>query len=265
MIQDTFKRLQEKLEFGSEEITIEKIRIGAFLTGLKLSNGEYGMASTQFNLGPRSRRRRDPAAPFAPGHILGHSLATLFEGPSESPFINSIKVAVLNALSAKLLNAEQYHFHEKADPVDLAIPDQPASITIVGAFQSYIRKFRDSEHHLRVLELNPDALQEDDKHFFVPAAESEKTLKSSDVVIITGSTMVNGSMEGLLAQIPEQTKVVVTGPSSSFIPDLLFEKGVDFVGGTQLTDPEKMLEIVSQAGSGYHLFRHCGRKITVSR
>lgn len=261
MIGQTLKILTGRYGYRLENITIEDVRIGVFLTAVKLSNGAYGLASTQIN---RRSRRRD-TGPFTPLQIKGRSVHDLFHG-SEPPRVgDSLRVAVLNALSSLVMTPDNYDILEDQDPVDLLDLSGSKAITIVGAFQSYIRKLKDTGNRLRVLEFNPEAFQPEDRSLYVPAVEAPKLLPRSDIVIITGSATVNHSIDQLLDLIPPESKVVVTGPTSSYVPDILFEKNVDYIGATRITDPALMLQMVAEAASGYYLFRYCAQKIVVQK
>lgn len=261
----TLEILENRFGIQLHEIEIEEVRIGAFLTGIRLSNQSFGVASTYISKETGWQKGQREFGPFTPGNITGQTAGSLFSGDIRSQFLDSLQAATLNALSSRFLSSEYYHIHENRDPFDFL--DFPGSkkATVVGAFQSYIRRLKEAGANFKVLELNPDALRPEDIGYYVPAAEAERILPGSDIVIITGSTLANRSLDGLLALIPEHSTVVVTGPTSSLLPDLLFEKKVDIVGATRILDPEKMMQVVSQGGAGYHLFRYCAQKIVVLR
>lgn len=265
MIKQTLNILTTRFDYSLEDIFIEDVCIGVFLTAVKLSNGAYGLASTQVNRRPDGYRNKRDLGPFTPCQIKGQKISDLFLGEKPARIGDSLQVAVLNALSAKVMTSENYHILEDKDPVDLLDLSGGKTITLVGAFQSYIRKLKPTNNRLQVLELNPDVFQPEDKQYYVPAAEASRVLPFSDIVIITGSSTVNHSLEGLLDLIPAATTVVVTGPTSSYIPDVLFEKKVDFIGATRITDPEKMMQMVGEAASGFYLFRYCAKKITLTK
>jgi uncharacterized protein (DUF4213/DUF364 family) len=88
-------------------------------------------------------------------------------------------------------------------------------------------------------------------------------LPVSDIVIITGLTLVNNTLDGLLETVKPEAQIIVTGPSSSFIPDILFQHHVKIVGSVSISNPEKMFQVVSEGGAGYHLFEYCAEKITI--
>ncbi|HEY4001355.1 MAG TPA: DUF364 domain-containing protein, partial [Candidatus Xenobia bacterium] len=54
-------------------------------------------------------------------------------------------------------------------------------------------------------------------------------LQESDLIVITGSALANGSMETLLAQIPPTATVTIEGPSATFLPHAYFRRRVNHV------------------------------------
>ena len=42
----------------------------------------------------------------------------------------------------------------------------------------------------------------------------------SDVIVITGSTLINNTLDNILNIIPTNKQVIVVGPSASLIPDV---------------------------------------------
>jgi uncharacterized protein (DUF4213/DUF364 family) len=64
----------------------------------------------------------------------------------------------------------------------------------------------------------------------------------SDVVIITASSLVNGTIDDLLRYAAGARGVGFYGPSASIIPDALFEQGADFILSHRVHDPERFVE-----------------------
>jgi uncharacterized protein (DUF4213/DUF364 family) len=68
---------------------------------------------------------------------------------------------------------------------------------------------------------------------------------------MTGSTLVEGGTDDLLEAARGARRVVMAGPTASPWPPTFFACGVDVLGGIRVTDEPKLLQIVSQGGSGY--------------
>jgi uncharacterized protein len=246
-----------------QSVAISDVRIGQYLTAVRLSDGSCGTSATLpgdgFHCEPGNRDFGD----FTPLKIKGQSVLSLLESEKKSQTVLTLKIAVLNAISSHLISKGSYKIIENCDPVDLIDLTGPRVITIVGAFQSYLKKISATDNKLNVLELNPAALTEDQRKYYVPANDYKKVLPGSDLVIITGLTLVNLTIDGLLESVNSSAEVIVTGPSSSVIPDILFANKVSIIGATRITDPGKLFDIVGESGTGYHLFKYCAQKISI--
>jgi uncharacterized protein (DUF4213/DUF364 family) len=97
----------------------------------------------------------------------------------------------------------------------------------------------------------------------VPARRAPEVLPSADTVIITGSSIANGTIDRLLACVDPASRVAVVGPTGSILPDALFRRGVAMVSGALITDADQALEILSEGGSAYHLYETCARKVNL--
>jgi uncharacterized protein (DUF4213/DUF364 family) len=69
--------------------------------------------------------------------------------------------------------------------------------------------------------------------------ENEFVLSRSDVAIITGSSLVNGTFSELLSYSRRARSVGLYGPSACIIPDVLFERGADFILSHRIRDTER--------------------------
>ncbi len=242
---------------------IDDVRIGMYLTAVKLSDGCVGTASSLGDDHPFCTKANRDYGDFTPFKIKGRSVKQLFESCKESNLIASLRIASLNAVSAGIISSGSFRVVEDKDPVDLLEPVKGKIITIVGAFQSYIKKMSQTPNRLHVLELNENAFQPEHKKYFIHASDYKRILSTSDIVIITGQTLVNNTIDDLLAEIKQESVVIVTGPSGSMLPDALFEKGVSIIGATRLTNPDMAFEVVGQGGMAYHMFEYCARKICI--
>ena len=263
ILDKTYNLLKTTYENQIKDLTITDIRIGVFLTAVILSDGSCGTASTVVDPNLNCSKENRYFGEFTPSKIKGRKVIELLETERNLNLLVTLKIAVLNAISSKIISTSDYKIIENADPFDFVDLKAPKTITVVGAFQSYIRKISQTGNKLYVLEMDENALTEAQKQFYVPANEYSRVLPVSDIVIITGLTLVNNTIDGLLASIAPQAQVIVTGPSSNLIPDVLFENHVNIIGATRITDQKLLLDVVSEAGAGYHLFQYCAQKICI--
>jgi uncharacterized protein len=263
ILEKTYSLLKTKYNKQIENLTITDVRIGALLSSVLLSDGSCGVSSTVIDIHAHCDRKSRDFGDFSPLKIKGQKVTSLFEADKKSNLINTLKIAALNAISSKLISASDYKIIENADPIDLIDLKSKKTIAIIGGFQTYIQKISETNNKLYVLELNENALSEEQKQFFIPAKEYANILPVSDIIIITGLTLVNNTIDGLLSSVSPNAQVIVTGPSSSIIPDVLFENRVDLIGATRITDSDLLFSIVGEAGAGFHLFKYCAQKICI--
>lgn len=263
ILSETLELLKTKYQNRFENLYISDVRIGIFLTAVILSDGSCGVAGTITDPNTNCSKGERDFDDYTPSHIKGKNVVDLLATSKSLRILDTLKLAVLNAISSKFISDSDYKIIENADPIDYIDLSGSKTITLVGAFQSYIRKIEATKNRLYVLELDEDALNSDQKQFYVPASDYRRILSISDIVIITGLTLANNTIDELLAEIPANSEIIVTGPSCNLIPDVMFGKNVKIIGATHFTDPSMVLDIVSEAGTGFHLFRYCATKICV--
>lgn len=264
IIKETYQFIRNSNAELFHDTTIEKVVIGVHFTAVKLSSGFAGTAKTEIshNCCHSGKHKRNFGA-FTPGNIQGQKIFDLFEYCEKSDIINNVKLAVLNAISSEIISRSTYKVIEDKDPIELIDLTGEKTICIVGAFQSYMQKIAATSNKLFVLELNENAFDENQKHLFVPADRYAETFAKSDIIIITGSTIANNTIDNLISHIPPKAQTILVGPSSSLVPDVLFNHNIDIIGSTKILDADKMFSVISEGGSGYHLFNYCAKKICI--
>jgi uncharacterized protein len=263
IVEQTYNLLKNNYADRLEALSISDVRIGIYLTAVKLSDGSTGASATLADDQPFCAKSNRDFGDFTPLRIRGQKVMDILESAKESALLSSLKTAVLNAVSSAFILSGTYKIEMDKDPIDLLDLNSRKTITVVGAFHSYIRKISETPNKLFVLEINENTLPQEYKRFFVRASDFKTVLPASDVVIITGQTLVNNTIDELLESITPGTRVVVTGPSSSILPDILFANKVNIIGAVRITKPEILFDIVSEGGTGFHLFEYCAQKICI--
>jgi uncharacterized protein (DUF4213/DUF364 family) len=95
----------------------------------------------------------------------------------------------------------------------------------------------------------------------IPDPACEYILGEQDVVIMTATTLINKTMPRLLA-LSRNARIVVAGPSTPLHP-LMFEHGVDLLGGLIVDDQPSVWRAVAEGGQKA-LFTQGGRMVKVS-
>ena len=128
-----------------------------------------------------------------------------------------------------------------ANALDLALRESGGkTVTMVGYFSGYVEKFRERARRFYVLELDHCFLNSDNDVLFTFAAE--EVIPESDIVVMTATTIINKSVERLL-QLASSAKVYLLGPSAP-MTEVLFDYGVDVIGGVRVKDEGKLIRLV---------------------
>lgn len=262
-IDQVFQHIEQKFQGELGNLTISDVRIGAFLGAVKLSDGSYGIASAIKDSDIHCDKKERDFGDFTPLQIVGLKVSTLFAHEKNTATVQILKIAALNAFFHRFVKDNSYKILRNTDPIDILDLNKYKNVAMVGAFHSYINKLSKFNNNLQVLELNKDAFLPHHAQYYVSAEKYKEVISNADLVIITGLTLVNNTFDNLLSAISPNSKSIVIGPSSGIIPDLFFEKQIDIIGGTLITNPEKLFPMVSQGAAGYHLFKYCAEKICV--
>ncbi len=254
-----------KGEVKTSKIKVAGVAVGVFYTGVKLSTGHGGVAFTPVQEIPDSVccPKSYGQMPMS-GHLSGQPLDEVLEGAMDpNPLRSAIGVAAVNAVSQKILFDWGYARHKPVFHMDVvdAIEIRPTdTVVMIGAFTPYIRRFEGAVKKLHVIERNPKAMVKGGTQL-LPEEASKRLLPRADVVIASGSTMVNHTLGQLLKLSAGAREFVLSGPTASMVPDPLFKRGVTAMGGVKIIDADMMLKVISEAGSGYALQKECAAKM----
>ena len=251
-------------------ITIERVVIGLFFTGVKLSSGAAGTAATPIRAIPEAVCCPSSALtmPF-PGKLRGRPAVDLLkEVASSHPIRRAVGIATMNALADMCWQRQPDPAAELRSGVDAynAAAIHPGErVVVVGAFVPFLRALKQTGQSFTILEIDPRTLKPDEMPFFRPADQAPAVVPAADVVLMTGTTLLNDTLEGLLALCRPDARVVVVGPTVSLLPGAFLRRGADVLGGVRVTAPDEFLDMLSEGGSGYHFFGRSAEKVVLLR
>ena len=208
------------------------------------------------------------AMPF-PGKLGGRLAGDLLKDTTAASGIRrAVGVATMNALAELCWQRRTPAAVELRSGVyayDAADIRPGEHVVVVGAFVPFLKALKRSGQRFTVLEMDPATLKPDELPFFRPADEAALVMPSADVVLITGTTLLNDTLENLLALCRPDARVVVVGPTVGLLPDAFLRRGVDVLGGVRITAPDAFLDVLAEGGSGYHFFGRSAEKVVLTR
>lgn len=238
-----------------EPITATDVRIGVFYTAVQLSTGHVGVAFTPRDLSDTVCCPKSAAAAPPAGRMAGQDAWTLAKyALSPVPLRRAVGVAVLNALSAQAMAQHGIPGGQAVSGLDAltAAKAQPEDkVAMVGGFVPFIKALKGNVAQLWVIDKHPQALKPDEATFWRSPEQAIETIVQASVVIITGSALVEGGLDDLLQTAGSARAVILAGPTASPWPPPFFERGVHVLGGIRVLDQHKILQVVSEGGSGY--------------
>ncbi len=271
IIDETVEILSALYGNGLHELTVARAVAGVFFTGVMFSDGSCGVAATPPPT-PHHQAQRGKGAccSCVSGHsggkksFKGSSAYELLTNAPGDSLTEAFRVAAMNGLSSSLLKKGDYSIAYDSDVLDLIDLSNVKKVGMVGAFHPFMRILKTMEWiELSIVEIRKDAFGEDELRYYVPAEFAGKVLPHSDVAIITGSSISNGTIDELMQYIRDVPLVAVVGPTASFLPDAFFRRNVSIVSGTVVTDGEEAMDRISEGGTAMQLFNGCLRKINI--
>lgn len=263
-------QVREVLGPRLDELTVERAVLGLFFSGVKLNDGSAGLCATPLKTIPEAVccPSSAMAMPF-PGKLRGRPAAALLDDLTATASLRrTLAIAVLNALSEtcwRLRPPSGYVIAEDADGFDELGEPNPKLTVVVGALVPMLRELKRRKADYRVLELDASTLKPDEMPFFVPADRAAEVVPLADALVITGTTLINDTLEGLLELARPEARVIVVGPTASFLPEALFRRGVDAVAGVRATAGDALLDMLAEGGSGYHIFGRTAERVVLKR
>ena len=266
VIAETIDIIKEKSPTPLEGIRIDDLVIGLFFTGVKLSTGHAGVAFTPIGEIPEAVCCPTTAArmPQA-GNLEGSPVSEIIKYSLDVNVLKSaIGVATINALSQMIIesgNGAEFEIVRGRDGFDLLEIQPYETVSLIGAFGPYIQRLKMMGNPFFIIERNSQSLRLDEMKHFKPESEMREALEKSRVAILTGTSVVNHTIDHILSLLRNGIRAAIIGPTASMIPYAFFKKGIRIMAGLQISNPDSMIKILKQGGSGYHLMKECGEKI----
>jgi uncharacterized protein (DUF4213/DUF364 family) len=202
---------------------------------LELEDGSIGFTYMQLEGTEAPLRERHGERDFS--GVEAALLARGFAGGD--PVARALGFAAINALSQQLFSRADWIPSASGDPLGAIEPARGEHIGMIGLFTPLIPMIIRAGARLTVLELKHELVREE-AHFRVTLDPAE--LASCEKVVSTCTVMLNDTLDDVLAACRNARHFAIVGPTAGCVPDPLFARGVDTLGGRRVVDREKFLE-----------------------
>lgn len=214
-----------------EPVPVRSVVIGAHWTAV--CSHSCGLATTVQSDKPHDHETfvRDA------GHLHEKTAQELAEyALSDNTLEAGVGIAAINSL----LNVDERDAVEINASEVLMTRGADKDVALVGHFP-FIPRLRTATRNLWVIEQHPAS----DEH---PAVSAQEFIPRADVVALTGSALINHTLDDLLALCRPDALVLVLGPTTPLSP-VLFRHGAGIIAGSRIVDETAVLQAISQGAN----------------
>lgn len=233
------KTIIEKLADSVLPGKVVDIRVGIFRTAVVMETRagiRCGLAATNVH---HNLENYKEAAIESSGFLLNKTSRELVQLVfSNHPTEVTIGLAAINALLPPLTDTGQV-VEENAEEMIMRFAVDN-SVAVIGHFP-FIERLARVARQSWCLELEP---HEGD----LPASSAPEILPQADILVITATTLLNHTLQGLLDLRKPGARVFLLGPSTPLSP-VLFDLGISILSGIFVDAPKKVCIGISQGAN----------------
>jgi uncharacterized protein (DUF4213/DUF364 family) len=194
---------------------------------VELEDGSFGFSYALTDTAEPSLRAFPDADTFAGTEAV--LLARGFAGQGRAA--RALGFAAINALSQHLFSRANWMPTAAGDSLGEIEPNSGEHIGMIGLFRPLVARVKEAGARLTVLELKPELAGE---HEGFRVTLDPADLASCDKVVSTCAVMLNDTLDEVLAACRHARYLALIGPTAGCLPDPLFARGVDAIGGRRV-------------------------------
>lgn len=220
-------RIEKILQAAAPVLEGKKIKdavIGISLMAVELDNGSVGVAYVL-------REHLKPGCSVFPfgQMMIGKTAAEIAQWAAcgIDDLQKGIGIAVLNAASHSLPLKDEEN-NEK--PFGIAVRDTD-SVGIIGYIPPVVKSMRQKAQKIYVFDQGISK-EEDPAGLVAPMEKQAELLPACDIVIMSGTTLINGTLDGILELCPKAREAVLIGASAPMYPEAFRDTKVTILAGS---------------------------------
>jgi len=241
---------------------ITQVVIGLGYTGVEVSAYCYepflGLAQTL----PQIINGTDCSKIKFAGDLTEKTVQELLEWTTKPPSLEKIiGIATLNAMSQHILEIINPYNEIKEDLIEFLNIKKQSKIVFIGFIEPMIKRVNKLTDSITIVDDNPFINQFSGNYLIKKNInELKESELSVDVLFCSGTSLINNSLVDILSLFKRKANyIALIGPTVSFIPDILFDSGVDIVGGLKVNSSKLVLKILQEGGGMKAFKQHCGK------
>jgi uncharacterized protein (DUF4213/DUF364 family) len=159
----------------------------------------------------------------------------------------AIGLATANALLAALPQQQPTTREEVISTLHITPVDR---VAMVGYFAPVIADLRKTGCRLDIVELNSHHVDT------LTPEQGKEALAECTVAIITGTTLINGTCDEVLADVGTPRASVLLGPSSPLCAEAFIGTKITHVAGARVREADAILRVISEGGGTQMMKRY---------
>ncbi len=121
--------------------------------------------------------------------------------------------------------------------------DSADTFGMVGEFRPILAEMKKKTKNIYVFEQHAAS-----EGMLYPSEAIPQHLPKCDVVVVTSTSIINQTFEGIMSHCGNARHVCMVGPSTPLCPEIFRRYNVSLLAGVVVTDQERVLQVISQAG-----------------
>jgi len=241
-------RIVEHVRRRYADRMVEDVRIGLGYVGVALEGGGLGVSALLRNE-LAGGCTTFPGAGTLRGRQAWDLLSFLVSGK------NTLQKAIGLAAANALIEPEKT---EEGDSIDLMKLTPRDRVAMVGLFRPLVKRIRTTGAELDIIERDESRIP------LQHAGTVSDLLARCTVAIITATSLLNDTLDGILRDLGAPRHVVILGPSTPLCMEVFNDSPVTHLGGSIVGDRDRLMQIISEGG-GTPEMRSCLRFVNITR
>jgi len=232
------------LSAESAGLSVTDTIVGNHLSGVRLSNGAVGVASTEPHAGDGPPPDAESVTGLQAAAVIGY-----LAQPGTAR--RSVALATVNAVNQS--RAAHYPLDTSNEVMFDALGIERGSrVAMVGYFSSLLPRLAERGALVEIVDRSRGMGEPDDFN--------KKLGKWADALLLTGTSILNNTMEEILNQCHPGVNVAILGPTTPLVPDAFAGYNVRILAGTVVSDGAAVFSLIAQ-GMGTRAIHAHSRKV----